>query len=171
MPSKNWPSVTSVSTSTTVFTVAVQFGSVAQSYLTLCNPVDSSTLGFPVHHQLLEPTQTHVHHVNDTIQPSYPLVPFSSCLQAFPKSGSFPDFGSSVLHIRWPKYWSFSFSISPSSECSVLTSFRMDWLDLLAIQGILKNLLQYHSLKASILWRSAFFAVQFSHPYITIEKP
>ena len=77
----------------------------------------------------------------------------------------------SVLHIRWPKYWSFSFSISPSNEYSGLISFRIDWLDLLAVQGTLKSLLQHHSSKASILWRSAFFIVQFSHPYMTMEKP
>ena len=76
----------------------------------------------------------------------------------------------SVLHIRWPKYWSFSFSISPSNEYSGLTSFRMDWLDLLAVQGTLKSLLQHHSWKASILWCSAFFIVQFSHPYMTTGK-
>ena len=76
----------------------------------------------------------------------------------------------SVLHIRWPKYWSFSFSISPSNEYSGLISFRMDWLDLLAVQGTLKSLLQHHSSKASILWCSAFFIVQLSHPYITTGK-
>ena len=76
----------------------------------------------------------------------------------------------SALHIRWPKYWSFSFSISPSNECSGLISFRMDWLDLLAVQGTLKNLLQYHSSKASILWHSAFFMVHLSYPYMTTGK-
>ena len=76
----------------------------------------------------------------------------------------------SVLHIRWPKYWSFSFSISPSNEYSGLVSFRMDWLILLAVQGTLKSLLQYHSSKASILWHSAFFIVQLSHPYMTTGK-
>ena len=76
----------------------------------------------------------------------------------------------SVLHIRWPKYWSFSFNISPSNEYSGLISFRMDWLDLLAVQGILKSLLQHHSSKASILQRSAFFIVQLSHPYMTTGK-
>ena len=76
----------------------------------------------------------------------------------------------SILHIRWPKYWSFSFSISPSNEYSGLIPFRMDWLDLLAIQGTLKSLLQHHSSKASILWRSAFFTVQLSHPYMTNGK-
>ena len=76
----------------------------------------------------------------------------------------------SILRIRWPKYWSFSFSISPSNEYSGLISFRIDWLDLFAVQRTLKSLLQYHSLKASILWRSAFFIVQLSHPYMTTEK-
>ena len=79
-------------------------------------------------------------------------------------------FNESVLHIRWPKYWSFSFSISPSNRYSGLISFRIDWLDLLAIQGTLKSLLQHHSLKAPSLWRSAFFAVQLSHPYVTTGK-
>ena len=77
----------------------------------------------------------------------------------------------SVLCLRWPKYWSFSFSISPSNEYPGLVSFRMDWLDLLAVQGILKSLLQHHSSKASILWHSAFFTVELSHPYMTMEKP
>ena len=95
------------------------------------------------------------------------VVPFSSCPQSFPASGSFPE---SVLHIRWPKYWSFSFSISPSSEYSGLISFRMDWLDLLAVQGTPKSLLQHHSSKASILRCSAFFIAQLSHPYVTTGK-
>ena len=93
--------------------------------------------------------------------------PFSSCLRSFPASGSCP---MSVLLIKWPKYWSFSFSISPSNEYSGLISFRMDWLDLLAIQGTLKSLLQHHSSKASILRCSAFFTVQISHSYMTTGK-
>ena len=93
--------------------------------------------------------------------------PFSSHLHSFPASGSFQMW---VLHIRWPKYWSFSLSISPSNEYSRLFSFKMDWLDLLAVQGTLKSLLQHHSSKASILWRSDFFIIQFSHPYMTNEK-
>ena len=96
------------------------------------------------------------------------VIPFSSCLQSFPASGFF--FSESVLHIRWPKYWSFSFSISPSNEYSGLISFRMDWLDLLAVQGTLKSLLQHHSSKASILQHSVFFIVQLSHPYMTTGK-
>ena len=93
------------------------------------------------------------------------VVPFSPCLQSFPVSGSFQT--GQLLHIRWPKYWSFSFNISPSNEHSGLISFRMDWLDLLAAQGTLKSLLQHHSSNASILWHSAFFRVQLSHPYMT----
>jgi len=91
------------------------------------------------------------------------VIPFS-CLQSFPASGSFSK--ESVLCIRWPKYQSFSFSISPPTECSGLISFRMDWLDLFAVQGNLKSLLQHHSSKASILWCSSFFIVQLSHPYM-----
>ena len=94
-----------------------------------------------------------------------PLLPSS----IFPSIRVFSN--ESVLHIRWPKYWSFSFSISPSNEYSGLISFRMDWLDLLAVQGTLKSLLQHHSSKASILWHSTFFMVQLSHPYMTLEKP
>ena len=93
------------------------------------------------------------------------IIPFCSCLQSFPASGSF--FNESALHIRWPKYWSFSFNISPSNEHSGLISFRMDWLDLVPVQGTLKSLLQHHSSKASILRRSVFFTVQLSHPYMT----
>ena len=123
--------------------------------------------GFPVHHQLLELTQTHVHQVGDAIQPSHPLSPL--LLPAiFPRIRVFSS--ESVLHIRWPKDWSFSFSISPSSEYSGLISFRIVWLDLLAVQGTLKSLLQHHSSKASTLWHSAFFVVQLSHPYMTTEK-
>ena len=93
------------------------------------------------------------------------VVPFSSCPQSFPASGSFFS-NESFLHIRWPKYWSFSFSISPTNEYSGLISFRMDWLDLLAVQGTLKDLLQHHSSKASILWCSAFFIVQSWHAVV-----
>ena len=148
-----------------------QFSSVAQPCLTLCNPMNRSTPGLPVHQQLPEFTQTHVHRVGDAIQPSHPLssVPFSSCPQSLPASESFPN--ESTLHMRWPKYWSFSFSISPSKVHPGLISFRMDWLDLLAVQGTLKSLLQHHSSKTSILWHSAFFTVQLSHPYMTTGKP
>ena len=95
------------------------------------------------------------------------VVPFSSCPQSFPPLGSFP---MSQLCIRWPKYWNFSFSISPSNEHPGLISFRMDWLNLLAVQGTRKSLLQHHSSKASILWCSAFFTIQLSHPYMTTGK-
>ena len=94
-------------------------------------------------------------------------IPFSSCPQSFPASGSFQ---MSVLCTRWPKYWSFSFSFIPSKEIPGLISFRMDWLDLLAVQMTLTSLLQHHSSKASILWHSAFFIVQLSHPYMTTGK-
>ena len=112
---------------------SVQFSSVAQSRLSLCDPIDCSTPGFPVHHQLLELAQTHVHRVCDAIQPSHLML---SCLQSFPASESFSK--ESVLCIRWPKYWSFSFSISPSNEYSGLISFKIDWFNLLAVQGTLK---------------------------------
>ena len=108
-----------------------------------------------------------------SIESVMPSNLFFFCLQSFPASGSYPS--ESALCIRWPKYWSFSFSISPSNEYSGLISFRIDWFDILAIQGALKNLLQHHNSKASILqcsvlWHSAFFMVQFSHPYMTTGK-
>jgi len=107
-----------------------------------------------------------VHQVSDVIKPSHPLL--SPSPPAFPRIRVFSN--ESVLCIRWPKYWSFSFSISPSNEYSGLISFRMDWLDLLAVQGTLKSLLQHHSSKASILRHSAFFIVQHSHLYMTTGK-
>ena len=125
-----------------------------QLYPALCNPVDCSMPGFPVLHHLPELAQTHIHWVDDAIQPSYPVVPFSFCLQSFPASGAF--LMSSHFCIRWSKYWSFSFSISPCNEYSGLISFRIDWFDLFAVQGTLKSLLQHHRSKASILQRSAF---------------
>ena len=118
----------------------------------------------PCHHQILEITQTHVHRVSDAIQPSHPLSSPSPPSPTPPSIRVFPN--ESALRIRWPKYWSFSFSIIPSKEIPGLI-FRMDCLDLLAIQGTLKSLLQHHSSKASILRRSAFFTVQLSHPYIS----
>ena len=131
--------------------------------------MDCSTLGLPVHHQLKEPTQTQVHHIGDAIQPSHPSsVPFSSSPQSFPASGSFQI--SQFFTSGSQRYWSFSFSISPSKEYSGLISFRMDSLDLLSVHGALKSLLQHHSLKASILLHSAFFIVQLSHPYMTTGK-
>ena len=139
--------------------------SVAQSCSTLCHPMDCSTPGFPVHYQIPELAQTHALWVNDAIQTSCPLS--SPSLPAFSLSQHqvlFQWVGSSH---QWPKYWSFSFSISPSNEYSGLISFRLDWCDLLAVQGILKSLLQHHSSKASILPCSAFFIVQFTsiHDY------
>ena len=115
--------------------------------------MDYSMLGFPVHRQLPEPTQTHVHQVNDAIQPSS-VAPFSSCPQSFPASGSFPI---SQFFTSGAKVWSFSFSTSPSNEYSGLTPFRIDWFDLLAVQGTLKSLLQHHSSKASILQLSLLY--------------
>ena len=137
------------------------------SHVWLCNLMDYSVQGFPVLYHLLELAQTHIHWVNDAIQPSHPLWPLllpSIC----PSIRVFSN--ELALYIRWPKYWSFSFSISPSNECSRLISFRMDWFDLLAVQGTLKSLLQHHSSKASILWHSAFFMVQLSHPYMITGK-
>ena len=132
--------------------------------------MDHSTPGLPVHHKLPEFTQTHVHWTGDAIPTiSSSVVPFSSCLQSFPASGSF-RMSQLFACIRWPKYWSFSFNISLSNEHSGLISFRMDWLDLLAVQGTLKSLLQHHSSKASIPWCSAFFTIQLSHSYMTIGK-
>ena len=123
---------------------------------------------FPVHHQLLERPQAHVHRV---VMPSNNLIlchPLLLLPSVFPSIRVFSN--ESVLHIRWPKYWSFGFSISPSNEYSGLISFRMDWLDLLALQGTLKSILQHHSSKASILLCSDFFMVQVSHPYMTTGK-
>ena len=126
--------------------------------------MNRSMPGLPVHHQLLESTQTHVHRGGDAIQPSHPLSAPSPPVFNFPTIRVFPS--ESVRCIRWPKYCSFSFSISPSNEHSGLIPFRMDWFDPLADQGTLKSLLQHHSSKASILWCSAFFIVQFSDPYM-----
>ena len=148
--------------------LSVQFSSVAQSCPTLCDPMNCSTPGLPVHHRLQEFTQTHVHLVSDAIQSSHPLsspfppAPIPPSMRVFPSE--------STLYMGWPKYWSFSFSIIPSKEHPGLMSFRTDWLDLLAVQGILKSLLQHHSSKASILQCSAFFTVQLSHPYMTTGK-
>ena len=145
----------------------MEFSSVAQLCPTLCDPMDCSMPGFPVHHQLLELAQIRVYEIINAIQPSHPLSspsppPFSLSQHQV--------FSIRVLRIRWPKDWSFSFSISPSNGYSGLISFRMHWLDLLAVQGTLKSLLQHHSSKASILWCSAFFMVQLSHPYMTTGK-
>ena len=151
-----------------LFDIYVQFCSVAQSCPTLCDPINCSTPGLPVCHQL-------------AYSNSYPLcrwchptmsssvVPFSTCLQSFfPNIRIFSD--ESSLHTRWPKYWGFSFKINPSNEHPGLISFRVDWLHLLAVQGTLKSLLQHHSSKVSILRCSAFFIVQLSHPHMTTGK-
>ena len=122
--------------------------------------MNRSTPGLPVHHQLLEFPQTHVCRVNGAIQPSHPL--------SSPSPRVFSN--ESTLHMRWPKYWSLSFSISPSNDHPGLISFRMDWLDPLVVQRALKSLFQHHSSKASILRHSAFFTVQLSHPYMTTGK-
>ena len=130
--------------------------------------MNCSTPGFPVHHQLLELAQTHVRPVSDASNHLILCCPLLLPPSIFPSIRV--SYNESILHIRWPKYWSFIFSISPSNEYSELISFRMDWLDLLAVQGTLKSLLQHHSLKASILQHSASFIVQLSHPYMTTGK-
>ena len=146
----------------------IQFSSVAKSCPTLCDPMTCSTPGLPVDHQFPEFTQNNVHRVGDAIQPSHPL---SSPSPPAPNPSKHQSFSNdSTLCMRWPKYWNFSLSISPSKEHPGLISFRMDWLDLLAVQGTLKSLLQHHSLTASTLQLSAFFTVQLSHPYMTTGK-
>ena len=130
--------------------------------------MDFNMPGFPVLHCLPEFAQTHVHWVGDSIQPSHPLLPSSpSAVSLSQHQGLFQWVSPSH---QWPKYWSFSISICPSSEYSELISFRIDWFDLCAVQGTLKSLLQHHSSKASILWCSAFFMIQLSHPYMTTRK-
>ena len=146
----------------------VQLSSVTQLCSTLCDPMDCSTPRLTVHHQLSEFTQTLS---IELMMPSNHLIlchPLLLLPSIFPSIRVFSN--ESALRIRWPKYWSFSFCISPSNEHSGLISFRMDWLDLLAVQGTLKSLLQHHSSKASLLWCSAFFIVQLSHPYMTTGK-
>ena len=129
--------------------------------------MNHSIPGLPVHHQLLESTQIHVHRDGDAIQPSHPLSSLSLLPPIPPSIRVFSN--ESALYIRWPKYWSFSFNISPSNEHPGLI-FKMDWLDLLAAQGTLKSLLQHHTSKASILRCSAFFIVQLSHSCMTTGK-
>ena len=146
--------------------VHLSFSSVAQSCPTLCDPMDCSTPGLPVHHQSL------LKHMSiASVMPSNHLIlchPLLLRPSIFPRIRVFSN--ESVLRIRWPKYWSFIFSISPSNEYSGLISFRMDWLDFLSVQVTLKSLLQDHSSKASVLQHSAFFIVQLSHPYMTTGK-
>ena len=134
-----------------------QFSSVPQSCLPICDLINCSITGFPVLHQFLYLAQTHVHRVGDAIQPSHFCHPLLFLPSIFPSIKVFSN--ESLLHIRWPRYCCFSFSISPSNEYSGLISFRTDWFDLLAVQGTLKSLLQHHSTKASILRCSAFFTV------------
>ena len=129
--------------------------------------MNCSMPSLPVHHQLPEFTQTHVHRVGDAIQPSHPLL---SPSPPAPNPSITVFSNESTVCMRWPKYWSFSFSISPSNEHPGLISFRVDWLDLFAVQGTLKSLFQHHSSKASILRCSAFFTVQLSHPYMATGK-
>ena len=141
----------------------IVFSSVVQSCPTLCDPMDCSTSGFRVHPQLLKSIAS--------VMPSNHLI---LCRPLLLLPSIFPSIrvlsNESVLCIRWPKYWSFSFNVSPSIEYSGMISIRMDWLDLLAVQGTRKSLLQHHSPKASILQRSAFFMVQLSHPYMSTGK-
>ena len=147
---------------------SVQFSSVVQPCPTLCDPMNRSTPGLPVHHhsrsslrlRSIESVMSSSHLV--LCHPLFLLPPIPPSVRVFSNE--------STLRMRWPKYWSFSLSIIPSKEISGLISFKMDWLDLLAVQGTLKSLLQHHSSKASILWRSAFFTVQLSHPHMTSLK-
>ena len=152
-------------------TSSVQFSSVTQLCPTLCNPMNRSTPGLPVHHQLPEFTQTHVHWVTDAIQPSHPLSSPSPPAPNPSQHQSLFQWANSsheVAKVLW-LHSGFSFSIIPFKEIPGLISFRMDWISI-AVQGTLKSLLQHHSSKASILWRSAFFTVQLSHRYITTGK-
>ena len=154
--------------------VSVQFSSVAQSCLTLCDPINHSTPGIPVHHHL--PVMVKLMSI-ESVMPSSHLVlchPLLLLPSIFPSIRGFSN--ELAVHMRWPKYWSFDFSVSPSNEYSELISFRIDWFYLLAVQGTLKSLLQYHSWskttggQASIVQCSAFFTVQISHPYMTTGK-
>ena len=144
---------------------SVQFSLVAQSCPTLCDPMNCSTPGLPVHHN----SRSSLRLMSiKSVMPSSHLILCHPLLLLPPIPPSIRVFSNeSTLRMRWPKYWSFSFSIILSKEIPGLVSFRMDWLDLLAVQGMLKSLLQHHSSKASIIWCSAFFKVQLSHPYMT----
>ena len=146
---------------------SVQFRSVAQSCPTLCNPMNHSTPSFPVHYQLTELKFMSI----ELVMPSSHLILCCPLLLLPPIPPSIRVFSSeATLRMRWPKDWSFSFNISPSNKHPGLISFRMDWLDLFAVQGTLKSLLQHHSSKASMIWHSAFFMAQLSHPYMTTGK-
>ena len=160
-----------------LYVIRAKFGSVFICFLfcseaefcsTCYDPRNCRTPGFSVLHNLLELSQIHVHWVGDAIQPSLLCHPLLLLPSIFPSISIFSN--KSALRIRWPKYWSFSFSISPSNEYSWLISFRSDWFDLLAAQSTLKSLLQHHNWKASSLWCSAFFMVQLSNPYMITGK-
>ena len=145
--------------------------SVTELCLILCDPIDCSTPGFPVLQYLPEFAGSHAHWVNidsDAIYPYHPLLPLHLLPSVFPSIRIF--WNESAFHIKWTKYWRFSFSISLSNEYSRIICFRIDWFDLLVVQGTLENLLQNRSSKASILWCSAFFMVQLSHLYLTTGK-
>ena len=148
-----WPRMATSHASILSNTLGCQFSSVAQSHSTLCNPMDCSIPGFPVHHQLPEHAQTHVHRVGDATQPLILCRPLLLLPSIFPSIRVFSN--ESAFLTTWPKCWSFSFSISTSNEYSGLISFRIDWFDLLTVQGTLKSLLQHHSTKPSIIWHSA----------------
>ena len=155
-------------TSSVLVVLSFQFSSIVQSCPTLCETMDYSTLGLPVHQQLLELAQ--VMPIRSVMSSNHLILchPLLLLPSIIPSIRVFSN--EAALRIRWPKYWSFSFSISPSNEHPGLISFRMDWLDLLTVQETLKSLLQHHSSKSSILWRSAFFIVQLAHPYMTTGK-
>ena len=152
----------------TVTTTHSHCCSVSKSCLTLCSPINCSTPGLPILHCLPEFAQTPIHWFGDAFQPAHLLLPLLLLPSFFPSIRVFSS--KSSLCIKWPKYWSFNFNISPSNEYSGVISFRMDWFDLLGVQGTLKSLLQHHNLKISVLWQSAFFTVQLSHPYMTTGK-
>ena len=149
--------------------IYIRYCSFTKSCLTVCDSMDCSIWGFPVLHYLTESAQIHIHWVSDPSNHLILCCPFLLLSSILPSISVFSI--DLALHIRWPKIWSFSYSISPSSEYSGLISFRMDWFDLLAVQGTLKSLLQHHSSKAAILQCSAFFLVQLLHPYMTAGKP
>ena len=151
-----------------IFNLALSVTSVAQSCLTLCDPMDCSMPGFPVYHQLLEFVQTHVHRVSDAIQPSHPLSSPSPPAFNLAQHQGFFQWVSSSHQVA--KVLEFQLQHQPSNKYSGLIPIRIDSFDLLAVQGILKSLLQHHSSKASTLWYSAFFIVQLSHPYMTTRK-
>ena len=147
--------------------MAVHTCSVPQSCLTLCDPMDCNTPGLSVPHHLLKTAQVHVHCISGAIQPSHPLMPLL-LPSIFPGIRDISN--ESDVWIGWPKCWSFSFSISHSNECSGLSSLKIDWFDLLAVQGSLRSLLQHHSSKASILWCSVFFTIQLWQQFMTAGK-